>query len=99
MKEDVLIFLCSTWSEGTPPQSAAHFFEFVNDCLYDFRVDKNMFEKTTYACFGLGGAVYGKNFGKPILEFDKNFTALGGVPLLPGTVFMYLLLHRIHISC
>ena len=86
VKEDVVIFLCSTWSEGRPPESANNFFEFINDCRYDFRVDKSIFEKINFATFGLGGAVYGKHFCKPILEFHENFEILGGNAVLPSTL-------------
>ena len=86
VKEDVVIFLCSTWSEGRPPESANNFFEFINDCRYDFRVDKSIFEKIHFATFGLGGAVYGKYFCRPILEFHENFETLGGNAVLPPSL-------------
>lgn len=77
-KEDILIFLCSTWSEGRPTESAKHFFSWLDDMRFDFRVDKNHMEKVNFACFGLGGAVYGSNFCKPVLDFDAGMADLGG---------------------
>jgi len=53
-KEDIIIFLCSTWSDGRPPESAKHFFSWINDMRFDFRVDKNFLEKVSFASFGLG---------------------------------------------
>lgn len=35
-------------------------------------------EKVNFACFGLGGAVYGSNFCKPVLDFDAGMADLGG---------------------
>jgi sulfite reductase alpha subunit-like flavoprotein len=82
-KEDILIFLCSTWSEGRPTESAKHFFSWLDDMRFDFRVDKNHMEKVNFASFGLGGAVYGGNFCKPVLDFDAGMAHLGGRRLCP----------------
>ena len=76
-KEDNVIFLCSTWSEGRPPESSKIFFEWLEDARYDFRVDKNIFEKLKFVSFGLGGAVYGSNFCRPVHTFSECMTTLG----------------------
>ena len=64
--EDIVILLCSTWSEGVPPEDAAPFFAWLHDAAHDFRVSKNMLSKMTFAAFGLGGAVYSEHFCKPV---------------------------------
>lgn len=81
-KEDIVILLCSTWSEGRPPEHAQRFFEWLRDYRYDFRVSKAAFEKIIFASFGLGGAIYGHNFCKPVYEFHECLSALGATAIL-----------------
>lgn len=63
-KEDIVIFICSTWEGGVPPKSAERFFDWLQEQAYDFRVSKDYLANVKFAVFGLGGAIYGKNFAK-----------------------------------
>lgn len=63
-KEDVVIFICSTWEGGVPPKSAARFYDWLQEQAFDFRVSKDYLENVKFAVFGLGGAIYGKNYAK-----------------------------------
>ena len=65
-KQDVVLFLCSTWSNGQPPESCSFFFEWIRDYAYDFRVSKDHLSKVRFAVFGLGGELYGANFCKSV---------------------------------
>ena len=66
-KQDVVIFVCCTWSEGSPPEAAAPFMTWLVDMSQDFRVSKNLFGAMSFAAFGLGSKVYGgKMFCKPV---------------------------------
>lgn len=66
-KQDIVIFICCTWSEGAPPESAAPFMTWLLDMAQDFRVSKNAFENISFSAFGLGSKVYGgKMFCKPV---------------------------------
>jgi sulfite reductase alpha subunit-like flavoprotein len=80
--EDVVILICSTWSEGAPPEDAAQFFAWLNDAAHDFRVSKSTLSKMTFAAFGLGGAVYSEHFCKPV----RRMTCLPDSPLLNSTL-------------
>lgn len=65
-KEDVVLFICSTWTDGVAPESARIFMSWLNDTATDFRVSKSMLAKVSFAAFGLGGKVYSDNFCKPV---------------------------------
>jgi sulfite reductase alpha subunit-like flavoprotein len=72
-KEDVVLFICSTWTDGAAPESAKIFMTWLNDTATDFRVSKMMLGKVSFAAFGLGGRVYNDNFCKPVSTTDvKN---------------------------
>lgn len=84
-KEDLVLFLCSTWTNGAAPDSCSFFFEWAKDYAFDFRVSKNLLGKVKFAVFGLGAELYGSNFCKAAKELDGHIRILGGQPLLPPT--------------
>lgn len=66
-KQDIVLFLCCTWSEGSPPDAAVPFMTWLVDLAQDFRVSKNIFSHVEFTAFGLGSKVYGgKMFCKPV---------------------------------
>jgi sulfite reductase alpha subunit-like flavoprotein len=67
-KEDVVLFVCSTWSEGLPPQTANTFFNWLQDLVEDFRVSKMHLGKTKFAVIGLGGKIYSDHFCTPVCD-------------------------------
>lgn len=69
-KEEIVLFICSTWSEGRPPESASQFFEWLKDYATDFRVSKNHLAKVKYAVFGLGGDIYEEFFAKAVSYYS-----------------------------
>lgn len=64
--EDVLLFLCCSWTDGKPPESAQRFLTYLEDLACDFRVNRDHLKSLRFAVFGLGGAIYGENFCKPV---------------------------------
>lgn len=64
--EDIVLFICSTYEDGTAPPSARLFFTDLEERAFDFRVSKDHLSKVTYAVFGLGGQLYGKNYCKVV---------------------------------
>ncbi len=68
--EDIVLFICSTWTDGQPPESASQFFEWLKDFATDFRVSKNHLSKLQFAVFGLGGDIYGEHFAKAVSSFS-----------------------------
>lgn len=67
--EDIVLIICSTWSEGAPPESAKQFFEWLKDYATDFRVSKDHLSKVQFAVFGLGGDCYDEYFAKAVILF------------------------------
>lgn len=71
-KENIVLFICSTWSEGTAPESARPFFEWLKDLAQDFRVSKDHLAKVKFAVFGLGGDIYAEHFAKAVSIFRAD---------------------------
>lgn len=65
-KSGVLIFISSTWSGGTIPESSIPFMNWLKDTSYDFRVSKDYLSNAQFAVFGLGGKVYGEHYGRVV---------------------------------
>ena len=61
-KENVIIYLCSTWINGSTPENMNRFKNHLDDLIHDFRVSKMMLSKVHFCVFGLGGQIYGENF-------------------------------------
>ena len=66
VKEDIVLIICSTWTNGEAPESCKGFMDELKDYAYDFRVSKNLLEKVHFAVFGLGAELYGNNYGKAV---------------------------------
>ena len=82
-KEQHLVVVLSTYTDGSPPPSTVQFFQGIQDILHDFRYSKgtktNYFKiyskllldhlsKLRFAIIGLGGRVYGNKFCLPVLQ-------------------------------
>ena len=71
-KEDIVLFICSTWTNGCCPESCAFFFDWLKDFSCDFRVSKDHLAKLSYAAFGLGGEIYNKNYCKVVSGINSS---------------------------
>jgi sulfite reductase alpha subunit-like flavoprotein len=67
--EDIVILICSTWTDGAPPEDAKQFFNWLSDTAHDFRVSKNTLAKLQFTAFGLGGKIYSEYFCTPVSLF------------------------------
>lgn len=81
-EEEILLIICSTWTDGTPPPSAKRFLDYLIDFNNDFRVSKSHLSKLKYAVFGLGGAVYDANYAKTAIQIHTLLRELGGKAIL-----------------
>jgi tRNA wybutosine-synthesizing protein 1 len=77
VKENIVLYICSTWEGGEVPVSCGPFLVDLKDYANDFRVSKDLLEKVHFAAFGLGGELYGSNFGKSAIEIDEMMRKLG----------------------
>jgi sulfite reductase alpha subunit-like flavoprotein len=66
VKENIVLYICSTWEGGVAPESCQPFLIDLKDYAHDFRVSKDLLEKVKFAVFGLGGELYSSNFGKAV---------------------------------
>jgi sulfite reductase alpha subunit-like flavoprotein len=82
-EEDLLLLLCSTWSNGLLPDNAHHFLLELEDLVHDFRVSKDLLGGVQYAVFGLGGDLYGEHFCTAAHSVHTALEELGGKSLMP----------------
>ena len=82
-QEDVVLFVCSTWTDGVPPESAQRLVHALKDYAMDFRVSKSHLGKLKVAVFGLGGSYYNEHFCQAAKEINGYFVELGATLLLP----------------
>ena len=69
-QEDIVLFICSTWTDGVAPESAQRLVTSLIDYASDFRVSKSHLSKVKFAVFGLGGSDYNKNFCKAAKDIN-----------------------------
>lgn len=63
-KESLVIFVLSTYENGTPPEGAKWFCEWLSDSAMDFRVGNEALSKAQFAVFGCGNSLYDDNYNK-----------------------------------
>lgn len=94
-----ILFILSTYSEGTPTADAEWFFKWLEDTRYDFRVSKTCFGNLPFAVFGLGDSVYAPEYFCTVAKMvDKYLFELAGKRLASvglgdkndGMVFIHL---------
>lgn len=73
--EQLVFFICSTWTDGTLALSSHSFMVWLEDLANDFRISKMYLGKLKYAIFGLGGEIYGDNFCKAVSLFPLLITS------------------------
>ena len=69
-QEDIVLFICSTWTDGVAPESAQRLVSSLIDYASDFRVSKSHLAKVKFAVFGLGGSDYNKYFCKAAKDIN-----------------------------
>jgi tRNA wybutosine-synthesizing protein 1 len=80
-KEDIVFIICSTWTDGTAPESCREFFTWLEDFAYDFRVSKDHLSNLRFAIFGLGSAYYDVDYCKHLYKAHEQMVELSAKPL------------------
>ena len=81
--EKLLLFVVSTYTNGTPPEGACTtFFEWMEEVQNDFRYGKLYLSKVNFAVLGLGSAYYEENFCKAANDLHDMFLELGASSLV-----------------
>ena len=78
----LLIVLISTYTEGTPPESAQWFYSWLSDTAGDFRVSHNYLSNLQHAVFGLGNSLYQQHFNTAAKDVDTFLSQLGSARML-----------------
>ena len=79
MKKCVFIVIISTYTEGTPPDSAKWFYTWLSDMAGDFRVSHNMLQGMRHTVFGLGNSLYSEHFNTVARDVDTFLAQLGSL--------------------
>jgi len=74
----LLIVIISTYTEGTPPESAKWFYSWLSDMAGDFRVSHNMLVGLGYTVFGLGDSLYTEHYNTVGRDVDRFLHQLQG---------------------
>jgi tRNA wybutosine-synthesizing protein 1 len=73
----------STYTDGTPPESAAWFYKFVTEMAVDWRYEKDTLKGLNYSICGLGNSLYEENFNTIAKQLDKSFSSLNANRIAP----------------
>ena len=79
----VSVFLISTYTDGTPPESVTWFCQWLKEAKDDFRVHKSLLSGLRYAAFGLGNSLYGENYNKVVIDLVDGFKKLSATSIYP----------------
>lgn len=73
-----VVLIISTYTEGTPPQSAEWFYKWLEEAAKDFRVQHSLLKGLKYGVFGLGHSLYSDHFNTIGRNCDKFLYQLSG---------------------
>lgn len=77
------IFIVSTYVDGSPPDEATWFYDWLKDTYADFRVQKYYLQGLSYAIYGLGDSAYGDCYNKVAKDIDFWLSKLHATPVVP----------------
>ena len=79
----MLVLIISTYTEGTPPDSAAWFYKWLEESAKDFRVQHSLLKGLKFAVFGLGHSEYSDYFNTIGKNCDRFLFQLSGERISP----------------
>ena len=77
----VNVFLVSTYTEGSPPESAKWFCQWLFEAVDDFRVQKSLLSGVRFAVFGLGNSLYSDHYNTVGKDLFDGLSRLSGTPV------------------
>ena len=80
-KEQFVVFVVSTYTDGQPPDSAKFFCDWLNEAAVDFRVGPEFMANVTYAVLGLGNSLYEHNYNVVAKRMFDQLPSMGGTLL------------------
>lgn len=82
VKASTLLFIISTYTDGQPPESAAWFYNWLEESVNDFRVPRTLLSGVKYSVFGLGNSLYKENYNKVSRSVDVWMKTLHATPII-----------------
>lgn len=79
----ILIVIISTYTDGTPPDDAKWFYQWLEEASHDFRVGKSLLQGLNYAVFGCGNSLYESNYNKIARNVDGFLHKLSATRCFP----------------
>ena len=73
------VFLLSTYTDGSPPESSSWFCQWLSEAKDDFRVHKSLLSGLHFSAFGLGNSLYGENYNKAVKELVDGLKKLSAI--------------------
>lgn len=70
--------MVSTYTDGTPPESAKWFCQWLSEAVDDFRVHKSLLSGLQYAVFGLGNSLYSEHYNTVAKNLSDGLSRLSG---------------------
>lgn len=74
----VNVFLVSTYTDGTPPESAKWFCQWLSEAVDDFRVQKSLLSGLNFAVFGLGNSLYSEHYSTVAKNLHDGLSRMSG---------------------
>ena len=81
--DTLFVLIISTFTEGTPPESAKWFYKWLEESAKDFRVQHSILKGMRYAVFGLGNSTYNIHYNVIGKNCDKYLHKLSAERILP----------------
>ena len=77
------MFLVSTYTDGTPPESAKWFCQWVSEAVDDFRVQKSLLSELKFTVFALGNSLYANHYNTVGKHLFDGLHRLSGSSVYP----------------
>lgn len=81
-QEKLVIFVASTWENGSAPPHASFLGRWLEESAADFRVGSWLLSGCKYAVFGLGSRAYGSTYNLVARSWDRHMADLGATCIL-----------------
>lgn len=84
VSQSVTVFVMSTYTDGSPPDSAKWFCQWLQEAVDDFRVHKSLLSDLKFAVFGLGNSLYAHHYnstGKNLFDWLSRLSGTSVYPL------------------
>jgi len=82
-ESSIVVVFISTYEDGTPPEDAKWFYQWIMDAKDDFRLDRDHLKNLKFSIVGLGSSYYEENFNIVAKNIDSAIEKLSGNRLLP----------------